>query len=317
VDTYLSIAEEVLRVARQPLTPREILKRAYSEDLIPAQLYGKTQHKTLQARLSEDILLRRERSSFFRTEPGVFFLREFIPDETVPQRFRIPIVARRRQRELPQRNALALDRDRVADLCQSSSVISSSRILKLLRNNRFHYAPSTRDRDDCDVLIWSYVLVLRDNYVLTYRHGRYREARDSFLRKRSIGFFTPVVEDDQSLFSPKDHGIVSSGLRGLCIDLDLPYESVQLDSNDTARLECFVCAGKSSSATFDLLALVKYQSPSWFEPVTRRLAINDLRWQDLRTPVNHIEDFDPWSQAILDRTQLAAKLTQAVDGAAS
>jgi len=74
VDSYLAIAERVLEEARMPLVPSEILRRAYLADAVPPQLYGRTQHKTLQARLSEDILLKRERSAFFRTDPGHYLL---------------------------------------------------------------------------------------------------------------------------------------------------------------------------------------------------------------------------------------------------
>jgi hypothetical protein len=56
VDTYLGIAQKVLERARRPLTPREILREAYRSDLVPYHLHGATQHKTLQARLSEHIL---------------------------------------------------------------------------------------------------------------------------------------------------------------------------------------------------------------------------------------------------------------------
>jgi hypothetical protein len=47
-------------------------------------------------------------------------------------------------------------------------------------------------------------------------------------------------------------------------------------------------------------SLVTFQAPDWFEPFSRRLAINDLAWHDLQVQVNHYEDFDPWSRLILE-----------------
>jgi hypothetical protein len=297
LDAYLDIARRVLHEARRPLPPREILRRGLSSGIVPASLYGRTQHKTLQARLSEDILSRRERSAFFRTKPGYFFLREFLTDSSIPADYRTPIVARRRRRELAYHQALAFDRESTAHLCQGS-VIEPNDVLKLLRARRHHYAFSSRTPRSGDVLVWSFVLVLRSDQVLTYRHGRYREDRDNFLQKRSIGFFCPVVHDDLTLFDQADHGIVASGVRALTVDLNLAANP-QLSRG--AALRSFICATEESS--LNLLGLVTLQAPDWLEPLTRRLAINDLAWHDLRLQVNHSEDFDPWSQVILENLQ--------------
>jgi len=304
LDSYLLIAEEVLKAARQPLSSREILRYAYLKNLVSPHLFGKTQHKTLQARLSEDILLHKEWSSFFRTEPGKFFLREFISDTSVPDAYRTPILARRRKRDLPSHNALALSTSTLTDHDWRQASLVPNRILRCLRRYRYHYAKSTIDRRPDDLVIWSFVVVLKGNSILTYRHGRYREERDTFLRRRSVGFFTPVVEDDRTLFDQLDHGIVSAGVRALSVDLDLPQDAMWRRVSDSSKIDCFLLS--SSNGAHDLLALVLFRCPDWFEPLTRRLAINDLRWHDLSMPINHIEDFDPWSQLVLHRAQLTA-----------
>lgn len=297
MDAYLDIAYRVLREARTPLPPREILRRGLKERLVPNSLHGKTQHKTLQARLSEDILLRRERSAFFRTKPGYFFLREFITDTTIPSEHRVPIIARRRRRELAYPYALAFDRE-IVGAADEDAVIEPTRILKMLKNRRYHYAASSQTRTATDIVVWSFVLVLRQNFVLTYRHGRYREDRDTFLQKRSVGFFAPVVQDDLTLFDQTDHGIVSSGIRSLSFDLHLPN---QPELARSAELTCFICVTDDDPP--DILGVISFESPEWFEPLTRRLAINDLAWQDLDRPVNHFEDFDPWSKLVLQYAQ--------------
>jgi hypothetical protein len=299
LDAYLEIAYNVLKKARVPLPPREILRRALAANIVPKNLYGRTQHKTLQARLSEDILLRRERSAFFRTRPGYFFLREFLTDSSIAAEHRIPIVARRRKRELAYPNALAFDRQSALKFCQKR-ILDASEILSLISQRRYHYADSSRNRRPDDVLVWAFILVLRDNFVLTYRHGRYREDRDSFLQRRSVGFFSPVVHDDLTLFDQVDHGIVSCGMRALSLDLDLPDEPGLLSD---AELAGFVCATNDDPP--NILGLIRFRSPDWFEPLTRRLAINDLDWHDLTLPINHIEDFDPWSQLVLTNAQQA------------
>ncbi|WP_315768042.1 winged helix-turn-helix domain-containing protein [Bradyrhizobium sp. SZCCHNR2012] len=293
LNAYLEMAHRVLQEARRPLPPREILRLALSSGLVPSSLYGKTQHKTLQARLSEDILLRRERSTFFRTKPGHFFLREFLRDTSIPAEYRTPIVARRRRRELAYPQPLALEKKSLSQLCQNT-IVGREDFFKLLHEQQFHYADSSRNRATNDVLVWSFITVFRSNLILTYRHGRYREDRDSFLQKRSVGFFCPVVHDDLTLFDQDDHGIVASGIRALALDLNLTPDA-ELESR--AELKCFVCTDEHDLP--NLLGIIALQAPDWFEPLTRRLAINDLSWHDIRVQLNHYEDFDPWSRLIL------------------
>ena len=100
VDAYLEIARIVLRAQGRPMGARSILAAAIKADILPKHLHGKTQQKTLQARLSEDILHAREASLFYRTEPGQFALKEFRADPDFPANWKVEFPARRRTRDL-------------------------------------------------------------------------------------------------------------------------------------------------------------------------------------------------------------------------
>lgn len=302
MDTYLSVAETVLRATRRPLTAREIVELAYRHDLVPVHLFGKTQHKTLGARLSEDILARRERSLFFRSEPGRFFLRELLADATIPEAYRLPIVARRRQRELRRGMPLAIYRDCATEAFHAVSRVAD-KLHALIDTCRFHYSKPTPSQQQDELLVWSFVMFMREGQVLTYRHGRYREGRDNFLKRRSIGFFTPVVDKDLDLFDEGDHGIVASGIRAISFDLDLPPIVFSSDFRKSMVSVSDIVIAADANGHEDLLAVITMECPPHFEPLTRRLAINDLNWMRLDVPVNHIEDFDPWSQVIVQRAQ--------------
>lgn len=141
------------------------------------------------------------------------------------------------------------------------------------------------------------MLVIRNHHVLSYRQGHYREDRDTFMHRRSIGFYTPVIDADLGLFERDDHGIVSSGVRALAMDLDVRDHQMWPLMNDFSELRTFLYPKEGNGN--DLLALISFSCPDWFDPTTKRLAINDLEWLDLRSPPNHCEDFDPWSQSIL------------------
>lgn len=300
MDSYLAIAEQVIAAARVPLTPREILRRAYLADLVPPKLHGRTQHKTLQARISEDILRLRDRSAFFRPRPGQFFLRQFLSDESIPLEHRQPIIARRRARDLKRRDMLSFRRSDIRPYESAKETLAPQPVIDLIQQQAFRYLADPNEREVSDVLLWSFVIVLRDNFVLSYRAGRYREDRDAFLNKRCIGFSVPVSARDRDIFNITDHGIVAAGVNAVVIDLDMPSDGYgESDYTAYAHLENFVlhCG---DSETRDLVGVVKFVCPEWFEPLKRRLAINDLMWLDLRTPFNDMNDFDPWSRQIIE-----------------
>jgi hypothetical protein len=81
------------------------------------------------------------------------------------------------------------------------------------------------------------------------------------------------------------------------MDLDIPDVSGYSLLSSSALLY-FVWA-RADSRCDELLALVALRCPTWFEPTKRRLALNNLAWLDLRQRINDLDDFDPWSKAIL------------------
>jgi hypothetical protein len=276
---------------------------AFKSGFVPNHLHGRTQHKTLQARLSENILKQREQSAFFRTSPGRFFLREFLSDERLPVNFRTPIIARRRVRDLPKKGLLAVKRSEVEAVLQDGD-LKDGELHDFFKTNRLRYLPTRHEATTDDVLVWSFVVILRGEKVLSYRQGRYREGRDTFLQKRSIGFYSLVTGDDFTLFDQDDYGVLSSGLKAISMDLDLPIASLQ----EAERISQSGFVYTLTEGRHDLLGLIKYECPEWFEPLGRRLSLNDLNWLDATLCPNNTDDFDPWSQLILERvrTQLIA-----------
>jgi predicted NUDIX family phosphoesterase len=75
VSKFLEAAYRVLRESAAPLSAVEITDRALKLELIPST--GKTPSQTMKSKLSTEILRRRERSLFMRTNAGKFALREW------------------------------------------------------------------------------------------------------------------------------------------------------------------------------------------------------------------------------------------------
>ncbi|MFG1242277.1 winged helix-turn-helix domain-containing protein [Xanthobacter sp. V7C-4] len=301
MDAYLHIAETVLRLERRPLSSRAIMASAHRLGLVPAHLYGRTQHKTLGARISEDILARRDDSVFFRSAPGRFFLREFLSDVSIPEEFRQPVTTRRRIRDLIRGPSLAFHEHDIISAATNRGFISTRAIMTLLSKDRYQYlAPKDVGKY---VFLWSFVCVRRDRELLAYRVGRYRDDRDAFMSKRSIGFWTLVNQSQHTLFNMDDYGIVESGVNAVKIDLDIPsIHSSKADAVSNAALSGFVLTTDSDNKR-SLLAIINFSCPEWFEPTKRRLALHDMMWIDPHIPLNNVDDFDPWSQSVLEYTR--------------
>src|SRR6266478_8444497 len=73
--TYLRVAELVLANALSPLKAREIVDRGIERGLFGDHVLSRTPEKSMQARLSMDILNRAGQSKFLRNERGRFELR--------------------------------------------------------------------------------------------------------------------------------------------------------------------------------------------------------------------------------------------------
>lgn len=276
--------------------PYAILKDAYLLDLMPPHLHGETQHKTLQARLSEDILHMKDRSRFIRTEPGKFFLRAFLKDETIPVEFRNPMKTRRRKRELTPDPVLCIAKDSLYKLSLGIKGSQCSVFDDLRGAGELTYFEVKNTPAD-HVPVWCFVMLVRDDAVLSYRIGRYRARDDELKAKRTVGFTSLVTENQQTLFNHRDLGIIEAGLTALALDLDFPMdvEVLEAETSDTPT----VVEVKVDNAVEAVLLVVETGCPSWFEPTARRLSMNDLQWIPFRVPPNHLEDFDSWTQAVV------------------
>lgn len=299
MSAYLQIAEAVLESARRPLSAKAILRKGHLARIVPDHLYGKTQHKTLQARLSEDILHRRDQSAFFRTKPGQFFLRKFITDTSLPPEFRQPISARRRTRDMLRGPALTLHSRDLQKLMAEGTYAAPSMLARVTAEGLYSYVDPKRVGED-DVLVWAIAALVRRNQVLCYRTGRYRDNRDEFARKRTVGFSSLVLETDRTLFDLRSLGIADSALFAASIDLDIPVFEASVKEDCFPHSVKFLTWSHSRKSKTELLAFVEVHAPDWFEPKTSKLSLNDVHWMDLRVPPNNFGDFDPWSQTVLN-----------------
>lgn len=297
MDSYLEIAHRILRISRRPMSAKGILDAAYKARLVPKHLYGKTQEKTLQARLSSDILQRRSTSAFYRTEPGMFFLTSLISDPEIPPKYKERFAARRRTRDLHQGPTLLIDESFVED-CDPGLFFDWKGFLHSAEQaSAIHYAHGDEQADQ--LVVWTFSIVRRGSEVLSYRVGRYRDDHDTFANKRTIGFPGVVSFHDCTLFSDGDYGAGENALEAILSDLDISAAAIHGEAIAQPQpLQAIkVYRDERNSA---LMVIMDWACPNWFEPATRRLSINDPCWMDIRTKPNNIDDFEPWTLAALE-----------------
>ena len=297
LDSYLQIAEAVLKSTRRPMSARAILDVAYKAGVVPTHLYGKTQEKTLQARLSEDILHHRETSAFYRTEPGQFFLIEFLDDPEIPDEWKRKFPARRRTRDLKRNNTLAVKKSFLEEYYNcKSDFFGFFRSADTAGALAYLHPDEMSENGYCAT--WTFSLVFREDCVLAYRIGRYRDDRDAFANKRSIGFPGPLAVDDASLFSQDGLGAQDCSISVLVEDLDLSFSTFHGHKAIRPQIDC-VMVVETESSELNLVIVLTWDCPEWFEPTTRRLSLNEPHWLCTSILHNDLEDFEPWSSIIL------------------
>jgi HB1, ASXL, restriction endonuclease HTH domain len=305
MDSYLDVAYQVLKHARRPMPAKAILETAIKAQILPEHLRGKTQHKTLQARLSEDILYNQPATQFFRTEPGIFFLCEFQSDPNIPEKFKERFPARRRTRDLQKEAPLAISRSFLTSWQKNGVKLKFDHLFRAAEDENAVKYLFEIDYEKF-ATVWTFSLVRRKNSVLSYRVGRYRDDREAFVNKRTIGFSGALTINNHSLFSIEDYGASDSALNVLLLDLDL---SPQAFGGDTPSKPEPVCAFETNSDDGKAVLLLIYEwgCPEWFEPTSRRLSLNEPCWLDLTVPTNNLDDFEPWSKAAFSDSLVGVK----------
>jgi hypothetical protein len=286
-----------LFAARRPLRPREILREAYLTKLVPWHLHGSRQDKTLHARLSEDIARNREKSRFFRTAAGTFFLRRFMSDASLPERDRTEYFAPPRRKELARDAILALEIDANGGP-RDTSTIPVTVILRLLRESRYHYLSYPKIAASRNVgAVHSFLIVYRREQVLSFRTGKFFPASDPLYGQRSIGIGGAVFAADVDMLFESLVGIVANGISELCYGVGLPRRLAERARyGNEVRPWLGVHLRRVGHDAPIVHVVMGYPCPDDFTPTKAALSLNDIRWVDAGNPGNNLDDYDPTSR---------------------
>lgn len=224
-NSYLELAEEVIKARGKPLSARSILAEAKRFGLMPDHLTGSTMHKTLQARISDDINSHHEFSKFYRVGVGTYFLRELSADPTLPGEVRREkpspgrVKSIEKNRVLHSKNSIQYKDALIADVSEVLSWIES--------HNCFRYA-STRLPDE--FLIGTFTVIRWGNDIFLHELGKFSFFfRQACSDQSTIGLRRYIDEFDDDIFKVVDFGIDFSSAREVIRNLAICNEEDFID----------------------------------------------------------------------------------------
>ncbi|WP_246740000.1 HTH domain-containing protein [Bradyrhizobium aeschynomenes] len=325
--TYLRVAEIVLSEALSPLKAREIVERGIEQGLFGDHVMSRTPEKSMQARLSIDILSQGKNSRFARTSKGRFTLRSKLSDsrdsEGGSEEDRVEYLAKRRDTpkvlRTPKEEVLCVDEQGFRDVLTFQGIDTDpAEILgRLLKDKHLHYVgrSEAETRDDAKQFI-TYVLVQCGQRLLFFSRSYLSRAAEFLRGSKCIGFGGHVSAADMDILSRGDRGLSACARRELAEELRLPerpkrgapsevgLDRATLQLFQGASLERLAVLNDDSSGVGRRHVAVVYRAwlSDWEQ--ARRLqkgdsSIKGVNWIDLSKDTVDIAEYEYWSQLCL------------------
>jgi predicted NUDIX family phosphoesterase len=313
---YLDVAERVLAKHGRPLRSRDLVSLGIEDGFVESW-DSKTPQKSMQARLSIDILRKGEESRFIRTKRGRFYLRGLLSaplsrhhdlfsiTEESPN-YAQPFTTNRRIYPTPLENVLTVSQGHYRKFLdfQGLHYLAPKRLYQLINPNSTSYvsriyAETIDDRKQ----VLTYIIVTHRKKVLSFRRGSYSNIA-AFLRgSRCIGFGGHVTEHDHNLFSHDDLGVASSALRELIEEIQPSGDSSSLERRkiyDGNLIYRGILNDDSSDVGRRHVAVVYEYAVKdwsvWSKPQRGEKSVNQLEWIDTRNDSVDLNEFEYWSQ---------------------
>lgn len=308
--TYLWVAETVLRRHHRPLTAKQIVTFGIDDGLFADHDISKTPQKSMQARLSMNILAKGDRSPFLRTEPGKFYLRELLEQEvgTLSEsrggsRMK-EYTAIRRAPSPPSEKVLVVSREAYEGILnfQGVSLKHDSMLKQIISTGRLTYCKRTDAEINPELKQFiTYTVIQQKDKILSFRRGQYNRAA-SFLRgARCIGFGGHVTEEDLSILTFSDRGIKANAAREISEEIRLGSSRPDINPDD---LELIGILNDDSSdvGVRHVAVVLRYWAPTfseWERPQRGEASVSQLQWIKTTDFAVDLLEFEYWSQLVL------------------
>lgn len=289
MNSYLQIAQAVLQKSRQPLSAREILRAAYRFQMVPKHLFGKTQYKTLQARLSEDMLRNRSKTLFARTAPGRFVLRQQLASSKADHD---EYVAPLRAYQLKQFDVICADQEDIDAMWNGSVSVApfsglSAAFMRQIPLLEVENEPSL-------VHLRILVTIKCLNKFLSLNSMPTASGR-------SLGFSGYLKGKDADLFSSEPFGFDEASRRTIAEQTTLPKEDID-DLTALMAIKSLQCIKRldQHEASGSVVLLTSYECAEPEKFISHIPAHRSARWVQIPTEINDRDSLEPVSRTVVD-----------------
>jgi len=283
--TFLSVALQVLREQKRPLSARDITSLAVARRLLKSE--GKTPAQTMKSKLSTHILRHKHRSPFMRTARGEFGLREWSQYEEH--------VADRYQRALFDEDIVVIPAQALQTFTPQSGIYKGAMDPRRL----WSFCQPMRRRlaeDDVTViqLVSAFIVSYREAYITYKRAKRLPEARlHGFSSITFGGHLNP--DDIPELFDLLDPAQSFSFLsRELSEEIILPRDGIMSISY---RGLLYDDSREVSKQHLGILYDVHLRDKEF--RIGERGFLIQPRFESLEEVIARASDFENWSQLVI------------------
>lgn len=300
-NAYLKLAQQAILRRCEPLTPTEMLETAREQGFLPDHLYGATMHKTLSARLAENIRRESQQSVFYRTAPARFFLHPLASKADTPEAYKKVYVGNLRTKTIRKENVLVAPKDVLNSSIFGEYVPFDEHQFEDLYKNHCSFLDRSAAENDSSVKQFvTFTLVFHESNILIYRRGQFTTTSDLLKGQLSVGFGGHVNDNDFDLFNNGSGAFRSNAARELKEELFL--DEVYKEHYDAAKrtnILGYVNVDDSADARHHIAVLIAFQHRDKSIPKKGELSINQLSWLNLNNIKNDTSSFDLWSEIIL------------------
>jgi predicted NUDIX family phosphoesterase/dephospho-CoA kinase len=292
---------------------QDIVAQAQDSGLFSSEMFSGTPQKSMQARLSMEIVRNAENSTFVRTGKGIFYLRELLAEsaeapavngslELEPTGVLKPYRAKPRRPRQTTENVLVIPAEACRQFLdfQGLKEVTQNHFQSLLAKDIKHIARTAAEQTEEFKQVITYVLVTHRKRVLCFRRGRFNRAAQFLRGSLCIGFGGHVTDEDHTLFSSENFGIRENAVRELTEEVKVEGLNPAV-REDRLRFLGLINDNSTSLDRKHLAVVYQYEVPKsdwdrWQDVSKHEMSINELRWIDTDTETVNLVDFEYWSQ---------------------
>lgn len=302
-DRLIDVAAAILRDLQRPASAREIVDYGLSSEQYSSFFCGKTPQKTVNARISIDILKYGDKSQFFRHGPASYGLRMELCRHNYHSNHKKVYIGTQRRKQVSNELVAAISTKEIEFFSMDGLYDSDIFPLGILDIVQVNYIERKIAEEQFDYKqLVSYACILYEDRVLAFEKGKYTSDNGEFIGKQSIGFGGHLNHDDLSLFDESPAGFESNIRRELHEELYI-FRKALRDSISSITFLGFLVDSSTDNGRkhLGLAACIKLRN--LIELETPTLGIRNLRWLSCRSTPNSFDQFEIWSKYLFRRIQ--------------